>query len=393
MKSSKCLVCISTLEHLPWGGCEDLWYKTALHALQQGNSVLAVVFRHEKPPAHLENLRGQGAELIFLERPAAEKSLSKKIAGKLFPSPLHTKLLLAIEHHIKKYESVVFLISQAGGFDFAYSYLDEFRQWLLSQKRNYHIVVQNVPDLGFTLQRDEAEKQKQTFANAQTVFFVARRNKRSAERILASDIKNAEYVNNPLNLQETPPNLEYPDVARRVQFAVVAALRCFHKGQDILLQVLSGEEWKRRDWQLNLYGTGPDEEYLHRLAAYNGISGRVRFHGHVTDIATVWRTNHIHILPSLGEGTPLALIESMYCGRPAITTDVGGNTEYCKHLQSGFVADYPTQIALANVMELAWNHREKWQQMGLAARNYVEANYDLCGEHTLYRMLINDQKG
>ena len=38
--------------------------------------------------------------------------------------------------------------------------------------------------------------------------------------------------------------------------------------------------------------------------------------------------NHLLVLPSRAEGTPIALVEAMICARPAVVTDVGGNVEW-----------------------------------------------------------------
>ena len=385
----KIIVFISTLEHLPWGGCEDLWYKTALHALSEGNSVIVLVFKHNTIPAHLKSLEKAGATIFFLQRPHQPRSFLMKIKNKLMPVKLHQKILGRLKKEIQG-RSYSVVVSQAGGFDFCYAYLDEIAEWLLSNTAPVQVIIQNVPDLGFSVSRHQASKQRAVFYAAKSVFFVSKRNHISAERILASAINNARIVNNPLNIAEREVPLPFPDIEAKISFAEVAALRCFHKGQDILLQVLSSVKWKSRNWELNLYGEGPDKEYLMALAKFLKINERINFHGHVTDIRTVWQTNHIHILPSLGEGTPLALIESMYCGRPAVTTDVGGNAEYCEQNNSGFICDYPTPAALERAMEDAWIKKDQWQIMGLSAYEKIESGYDLNAIKTMYQMITEN---
>lgn len=384
--NNKTFIFISTLEHLPWGGCEDLWYKTALLALEKGSDVLALVFRHDEEPAHIKELRNAGAKVFFLKRPGRPASLIKKIQQKIFSAKIHQTTLQELSKNAAQ-KNCTLIISQAGGFDFAYSYLDELKGWITEQGIPYHVIVQNVPDLGFTLQPANAEKQRNIFLNAQGVYFVSKRNIISTERILACHLTNAKAVNNPLNLAPLDSFIAFPKEKSKVSFAVVAALRCFHKGQDILLQVLACDAWKGREWELNLFGKGPDEVYLKNLASYYKIADRIHFHGHVKDITEVWSKNHIHILPSLGEGTPLALIESMYCGRPAITSDVGGNTEYCEDGVSGFVCDYPTPAALNRVMERAWAERERWEQMGRNAFEKIRSSYNLNAAAEMYQLI------
>ena len=61
----------------------------------------------------------------------------------------------------------------------------------------------------------------------------------------------------------------------------------------------------------------------------------VHFRGHVNDIRAIWEQNHLLVLPSRYEGLPLALVEAMWCGRPAVVTDVGGNAELCVGKRNG----------------------------------------------------------
>jgi glycosyltransferase involved in cell wall biosynthesis len=62
----------------------------------------------------------------------------------------------------------------------------------------------------------------------------------------------------------------------------------------------------------------------------------------------------------------------MWCGRPAVVTNVGGNGELCVDGETGFVAAAPTADSLAEAMEAAWAKRTEWNQMGRIARSRVE---------------------
>ena len=63
------------------------------------------------------------------------------------------------------------------------------------------------------------------------------------------------------------------------------------------------------------------------LAEWSNLP-EVTWHGHVTDIGSVWRGADIAVVPSLGgEGMPKAMLEAAACGRPLIVSDVPG----CRH--------------------------------------------------------------
>jgi glycosyltransferase involved in cell wall biosynthesis len=121
-----------------------------------------------------------------------------------------------------------------------------------------------------------------------------------------------------------------------------------------------------------LFGTGPFEATLQRMASVLQLNN-VHFRGHVSDIKEIWEHNHLLVLPSRYEGLPLALVEAMWCGRPAVVTDVGGNAELCADGITGFVAPAPTPFAWSAALDRAWQRREEWLQLGHAARSRVES--------------------
>ena len=81
------------------------------------------------------------------------------------------------------------------------------------------------------------------------------------------------------------------------------------------------------------------------------------------------------LMPSRGEGTPLALLEASYCKRAAVVTDVGGNAEIVTDEHNGFVADAPTVRSFSNALESAWKQKDNWEQMGLNAKERIDELY------------------
>ena len=154
--------------------------------------------------------------------------------------------------------------------------------------------------------------------------------------------------------------------------ACVGRLEPGPKGQDILLQVLAQPEWRARQMEVNFFGEGSHETTLRRMQTMLRLNN-VHFRGHVDNVAAIWEENHILALPSRYEGLPLALVEAMWCGRPAVVTDVAGNAELCLDGQTGFVAQSATPASFANAMERAWQSRGNWKQMGHVAHGRVKS--------------------
>jgi glycosyltransferase involved in cell wall biosynthesis len=168
---------------------------------------------------------------------------------------------------------------------------------------------------------------------------------------------------------------------------MVGNLRVVHKGQDIVLEILSSHEWKKRNWHLNIYGNGEDEKYLKDLVKYYQLNERVTFHGKVNDIRAVWENNHILLMPSHMEGMPLAVVEAMLCGRPCVATDVGGISEWIEEDKSGFIAEAPTIASFGNAMEKAWSRLSEWETMGRNAHERAMQLYDPNPGKTLLKLI------
>ena len=249
----------------------------------------------------------------------------------------------------------------------------------------YVVVCQAHSDLFFP-SKTTREAALKFFSRAYRVVFVSHENKQMTERQLAQALPNALVLQNPVNLSNLAA-LPWPS-SQQVCMASVGRLEAMAKGQDILFEALSSPVWQSRDWQLRLYGAGSDQDYLEALTRYYGISNRVKFLGHVKDVRAIWSENHLLVLPSRFEGTPLAMVEAMLCGRPAVVTDVGGNAEWIEsHI--GFVAEAPTAKSFGAALERAWLAQADWQKMGIKAHENAIEKFDRSPGKSLLEVVID----
>jgi glycosyltransferase involved in cell wall biosynthesis len=204
------------------------------------------------------------------------------------------------------------------------------------------------------------------YRNARRSFFVSNSNQRLLETQLGVQLTNAEIVRNPFNVRrEAAP--AWPPTNGLVSLACIGRLDPGAKGQDILLNVLARDVWRARPIRVSFFGKGRSEEGLRRLAERLQLQKRVRFCGHIDNIESVWATHHALVLPSRYEGLPLAIVEAMHCGRPAIVTDVAGNAEIVEDGVTGFVAEAATEHHFHLALDRAWNQLQNWQKIGAAA--------------------------
>jgi|LakMenEpi03Aug12_release.lakeMendotaPanAssembly.Ray.scaffolds.fasta_scaffold75289_3 glycosyltransferase involved in cell wall biosynthesis len=371
---------ISLMEGFPWGGSEELWSLAAMKALDKGQSVFFSVKLWDKQPERIKNLIENGAKPFFRHENERSVSLSSRIWTRIFPKKNSVEWSWIADHKIDHV-----CISMGGNYDIVYH--ERLANFLVENNVSYSL-LQQFNFENEVLSRNIREKAKLLFENAKRVFFVSARNLMVSQRNLVTVLSNSFIINNPLRFSITAP-LAYPSKEYGLQIAIVARLDAKYKGQDVALTALSTKIWKERSWVLNLYGSGPDEDYLKELTVYLGLSSRVFFHGNTTNIKQIWDINHILFLPSVAEGTPLALIEAMAFGRPAIVTDVGGNTELIDDNITGFVAESCSLACLNKVLEIAWSKEINWDSMGKSAFNKIVDTYKQNPAEVLYEFCVN----
>jgi glycosyltransferase involved in cell wall biosynthesis len=102
--------------------------------------------------------------------------------------------------------------------------------------------------------------------------------------------------------------------------------------------------------------------------------GVVEWWGHQSDMAALWTRVHLAVLPSYGEGLPLALAEAASSGRPIITTNVPGCRETVVDGVTGWLIEVRSPTAIADAIQDAVRRRDELTAMGLAGRALAERN-------------------
>ncbi|WKN33482.1 glycosyltransferase [Porifericola rhodea] len=348
---------VSTMAGFSWGGSENFWAKSALEALQQGYTVFISVYTWKQRHPLLQKLQDSGAIIHFRKRYDLDSAIISKALNKVQKEYLNFS---SFKKALNKFQPDVICISQGGNYDI----VQEKAVYKAVQHSDipYYIVPQFNQE-HYTLPYKSFQEARKIFSRAKGVCFVSDRNREVSKRQLALSLKNSNVIFAPLNVSKDKP-VDYPKTDQTYHLACVSRLDCNFKGQDILFQILGNEKWYQRNWRLNLYGKGDDKKYLEELAKFFSIQQKVSFKGHVNSIRDIWAENHIMVMPSIAEGTPCALMEAMLCGRSAVATDVGGNSEFVKEGETGFLAASPSPKYFEEALDKAWDQRENWQLMG-----------------------------
>jgi glycosyltransferase involved in cell wall biosynthesis len=116
-----------------------------------------------------------------------------------------------------------------------------------------------------------------------------------------------------------------PPRAEPVVLGYVARFRS-EKGHRRLLDALSHVR-ARTEWRVDLAGDGAARSGLQGEVVRRGLERHVQFVGPISNAREFWRDRAVAVLLSDHEGSPNALIEAAFAGRPLLGTSVGGIPE------------------------------------------------------------------
>lgn len=91
--------------------------------------------------------------------------------------------------------------------------------------------------------------------------------------------------------------------------------------------------------KLILIGDGPERGECERLARELNIHSNVVFLGKQDALADILNSADLFIMPSQSESFGLSALEAMACGKPVISSSVGGLPELVIHNETGFIAE------------------------------------------------------
>jgi glycosyltransferase involved in cell wall biosynthesis len=349
------LAIVSNVSGCPWGGSEEVWYRMALPALHNGHEVIALLNNDLHKAKQVVNFQELGGRVLGW-RPS-KVARFENWEQKLFPNFSDCRL-----------ENPDMILLSCGSLP-AITAVPGLMSYLRKTQARFAVLcLFNAECLAFSpKERDEVAW---LLENSAANVFVADQNRKLAVRQFGVGLADSHIFHGPLRESLDEP-LAMPDTSLPVVFSCVARMETLWKGQDMLLEVLATQVWRERNWKLRLYGEGPDKEHVEKLINLFGLDERVRFARFARDMRSIWQDSQVMILPSRGEGTSLAMLEAMMCGRPVVATDVGGNREVLEQDGSGWIAEATTPQSLANAMDRCWDARNSWGNMG--ARAYESA--------------------
>lgn len=174
---------------------------------------------------------------------------------------------------------------------------------------------------------------------------------------------------------------------------LLSAGRLVHqKGLDLAMRALG--DLKEFPWEWRIAGDGPQMSGLQSLARQLGIEQRVFFLGWQSreDLLECYQQANIFLFPSRHEGMPNALLEAMASGLPVIASCIAGNEDLVIDDETGYLVPSEDIEALQMALKKLLAGPALREEMGMASRKHVEANYSWESTAQQYALLLETIK-
>jgi phosphatidylinositol alpha-1,6-mannosyltransferase len=149
------------------------------------------------------------------------------------------------------------------------------------------------------------------------------------------------------------------------------------KGLDYVIRAMPALLKKYPDLVYNVVGDGDNRKILEALAAQEGVSQAVCFHGFVSDeeVARRYGEASIFIMPSRREGFGFVFIEAMTYGTPAIGGNVDATPEVIVNGETGYTVDPTSVDEIISAVSSLLDDGALRERMGQAAARHVEEKF------------------
>ena len=194
-----------------------------------------------------------------------------------------------------------------------------------------------------------------------------------AEKFTLYGFNNAAYVDNPVSV---PPGAVQSTHQNKI--AISLSRYDTTKQIDHMISAWGKIHASAPDWQLHLYGSGPEREFLQREIEDAGLEGTVFLKGPTADPVSALSEASISVNSSANEGFGLAIGEAALVGVPTVAYGSSpGISEVIQHGRTGIVAAPNDISALGNAILQLVEQPQLRVALGEEARAYVSERFNV----------------
>ena len=142
-----------------------------------------------------------------------------------------------------------------------------------------------------------------------------------------------------------------------------------NKNQKVIIEALF--QLMDRDIYYVICGSGRNLKNLQTQARNYHLEDRIYFMDYRRDIINFYDQADVFVLPSYREGLPIALLEAMYCGVPAVVSDIRGVRDVMKNGITGIACAPNDSEAFAAALKKLKSNADLRRQYGENSKRAV----------------------
>jgi glycosyltransferase involved in cell wall biosynthesis len=149
------------------------------------------------------------------------------------------------------------------------------------------------------------------------------------------------------------------------------------KGLIYLIEAVSIARKRDCPGKLFIIGEGSQESELRVFSRKEGLEDHVVFAGFQSDVSQFFPAMELFVLPSLTEGTPMALLEAMAHGIPVIASEVGQIPEIIDSGKSGILVRPKDPEQIADAILFLHNNPSIREAIAKEGQKKVKSQFDV----------------
>jgi glycosyltransferase involved in cell wall biosynthesis len=126
-----------------------------------------------------------------------------------------------------------------------------------------------------------------------------------------------------------------------------------------------------------MIGEGPERKELEVLAAEEKAEQKIIFTGFQNEIESWLPAMDFFVLPSLTEGTPMALLEAMACGIPVVASAVGGVPQVIDSGKNGMLVTPGKPEEIKDAISLLYKNEALRNDISREAKETIRLRYNV----------------
>jgi glycosyltransferase involved in cell wall biosynthesis len=366
----KSVLFLSVMNGCAWGGSEEIWYQTALWMGKNNYNAAVCCFGWEEKKNRISILKENNVAVFLLPN---KKSIFKKL------------MLFNIVKKIpfEKYDTI--FVNQGGWEDITHA---PFKK--LYHRFSKYVITYHNYNSDATLSNAKQTILKNWIKNSSLNILLTGKVLNLLKDNFNIEIEKKIVYVNPITFLPPSHAPSYPSLIHgNYIFLMLAEFDISRKAQDVLINVLSNDKWKNRNWQLHLYGKGKDEALLQELINTNHLQQKITLKGFTNNVKEILEQAHLLLQCTHLDAMPISVVEAMAMARPCVVSNIGDMPVWIKNNETGFVCDKINIEYLDEALENCWGKRADWAAMGNKAFEIFTKKYPRPYEEKMVELLQN----